>query len=229
MLPELEDVKVFSKVDLKEGYFQIELDDESSMLTTFHTPWRRWRYLRMPFGIKPASEHFQHKFDQCIEGLSWIYAVADDVLITGKGETFDEAVKNHDENLLVLLQRCQEKNIKLKRHILTPSGLKTDPAKVEAITKMEKPQDIAGIQRFIGMVKYLAKFLPRLSDLCEPLRSLTHKGEPRAWIETHEKSFTEIKQAICNAPVLKYFDQRTPLESHGDASSKGFGFVLIQE
>ena len=114
--------------------------------------------------------------------------MADDVLITGKEETFAEAVKNHDENLLALLQRCREKNIELNKdklkfkcnemsfigHILTPSGLKTDPAKVKAITKMEKPQDIAGIQRFIGMVKYLAKLLPRLSELFEPLRSLIH-------------------------------------------------------
>ena len=93
VLPELEDVKVFCKIDLKEGYLQIELDDESSMLTMFQTPWRCWRYLRMPFGIKPASEHFQHRFDQCIEGLSGVYAYADDALITRKGEKYEEAVK----------------------------------------------------------------------------------------------------------------------------------------
>ena len=93
VLPELEDVKVFSKIDLKEGYLQIELNDESSMLTTFHTPCGRWTYLRMPFGIKPAVEHFQHRFDQFFRGLSGVYAVADDALITGKGATYQEAVK----------------------------------------------------------------------------------------------------------------------------------------
>ena len=179
VLPELEGVKVFSKIDLKEGYLRIELDEESSMLTTFQTPWGRWRYLRMPFGIKPASEHFQHKFDQCIEGLSGVYADADDALATGSGETYEEAVKNHDMNMLVLLKRCQQKNIKLNKdkfkfkcdevsfigHTLTQNGLKKDPTKVEAITKMSKPKDVAGVQRFIGMVKYLAKFLPRLSEV----------------------------------------------------------------
>eukprot|EP00112_Aurelia_sp_Birch-Aquarium-sp1_P000710 Seg1069.4 transcript_id=Seg1069.4/GoldUCD/mRNA.D3Y31 product="putative protein K02A2.6" protein_id=Seg1069.4/GoldUCD/D3Y31 len=202
VLPELEDVKIFSKIDLKEGYLQIELDDESSMLTTFQTQWGRWRYLRMPFGIKPASEHFQHRFDQCIEGLSGVYAVADDALITGRGATYEEAVKNHDENMLALLKRCQEKNIKLNKdkfkfkcnevsfigHTLTQNGLKIDPAKVEAITKMDKPQDVAGVQRFIGMVKYLAKFLPRLSEVCEPLRSLTHKDAPWVWGKAQGKS-----------------------------------------
>ena len=243
VLPELEDVKVFSKIDLKEGYLQIELDDESSMLTTFQTPWGRWRYLRMPFGIKPAAEHFQHRFDQCIEGLCGVYAVADDALITGKGATYEEAVKNHDNNMLALLNRCQEKNIKLNKdkfkfkckevsfigHTLTQDGLKIDPAKVEAITKMEKPQDVAGVQRFIGMVKYLAKFLPRLSEVCEPLRSLTHKDAPWVWGETHDKAFQDIQRAICEAPVLKYFDHRAATEGQGDASSKGLGFVLMQE
>ena len=56
----------------------------------------------MPFGIKPAAENFQHRFDQCIEGLSGVYAVADDALITGKGATYEEAVKNYDENMLAL-------------------------------------------------------------------------------------------------------------------------------
>eukprot|EP00794_Sanderia_malayensis_P017169 gene17169-18892_t len=109
VLPELENVKVFSKIDMKEGYLQVELDDESSILTTFQTPWGHWRYLRMPLGIKPNSKHLQHRFEQCIEGLSGVYAIADDALITGKGATYEEAVKNHDENLLSLLKRCHEK------------------------------------------------------------------------------------------------------------------------
>ena len=67
------------------------------------------RCLRLPFRIKPAAERFQHKFDQCIEGLSGVYAVADDARITGKEATYEENVKNHDENMLALLKRCQEK------------------------------------------------------------------------------------------------------------------------
>eukprot|EP00794_Sanderia_malayensis_P007649 gene7649-8489_t len=197
----------------------------------------------MPFGIKPASEHFQHRFNQCIEGLWGVYAIADDALITGKGSTYEEAVKSHDENLLALLKRCQEKNIKLKKdkfkfkckevsfigHTLTQNGLQIDPAKVEAITNMEKPQDVAGIQRFICMVKYLAKFLPRLSEVCKPLRALTHKDASWVWGASHDKAFQDIQRAICEAPVLKYFDPKAITEGHGDASSKGLGFVLMQE
>ena len=188
VFPELENVKVFSKIDLKEGYLQLALDDESTMLTTLQTPWRS---LRMPFGIKPVSEH-SGPFDQCIEGLSGEYADADNALITGTEETHEEAVKDHDANMPALLKRCQEKNIKLNKdkfklkykevsfigHTLIQNGLKIDLAQVEAITKMGKPQDVAGVQRFIGMVKYLSKFLPKLSELCQHLRRLTHKDAP---------------------------------------------------
>ena len=79
ILPELADVKVFSKADLKDGFLQIQLDQKSSKLTTFQTPWGRYRYLRMPFGISPAPECFQRKLDQNLEGLEGIYKVADDI------------------------------------------------------------------------------------------------------------------------------------------------------
>ena len=82
ILPELTDVKVFSKADLKDGFLQIQLDDESSKLRTFQTPWGRYRYLRMPFGISPAPECFQRKLDQNLEGLNGVYKIADDILIT---------------------------------------------------------------------------------------------------------------------------------------------------
>ena len=154
ILPELADVKVFSKAYLKDGFLQIQLDQESSKLATFQTPWVRYRYLRMPFGISPAPECFQRKLDQNLEGLKGIYKVADDILITGRGTTKDEAVKNHDANLLKLLERCQERNLKLNREkiqpkctdVLTPEGIKPDSRKVEAVLKMERLSDLAAVK-----------------------------------------------------------------------------------
>ena len=79
------------------------------------------------------------------------------------------------------------------------------------------------------MVKYLAMFLPRLSEVCEPLRNLTHKDAPWVWGKDHDKSFADIQKAICEAPILKYFDHKAATEGQVDASSKGLGFVLMQE
>ena len=142
ILPELAKAKVFSKVDLKEGFLQVELDDESSQLTVFQTPWGRYRFHRIPFGITPAPENFQTKLYQNLEGLKGVFKIADDKLIAGKGETEREADEDYDKNLKFLLDRCRERNIKLNKkkftfkcndvqfigHRLTKEGLKSNPA-----------------------------------------------------------------------------------------------------
>ena len=119
-LPQLDDVlpcmsqaKVFTKADCKEGFLQIELDDESSLLMTFQTPWGRYRWTRMPFGISPAPEIFQQFLDQNLEGLTGVHKIADDIIITGSGANLQEAHRDHDKNLHAFLQRCDERRIRL--------------------------------------------------------------------------------------------------------------------
>ncbi|PIK59631.1 hypothetical protein BSL78_03427 [Apostichopus japonicus] len=243
ILPSLNDVKVFSKCDLKEGFLQCELDESSSKLTTFQTPWGRYKYKRMPFGISPAPELFQQRLDQNLEGLEGVHIIADDILVTGKGKTEAEADKDHDRNMTKLLARCRERSIKFNRdkfefkckeinfigHVVTKDGLKVDPKKVEAIVDMPKPTDIAAVQRFVGMVKYLSKFLPSLSDTCEPIRRLTHKDAKWSWGQDQDAAFKEVKRSVSSTPVLKYFDPQSETEGQGDASEKGIGFTLMQQ
>ena len=196
----------------------------------------------MPFGISPAPERFKRKLDQNLEGLEGIYKVADDILITVRGKSQEEAVKNHDVNLLKLLDRCRERNLKLNReklqlkctetpfigHVLTSEGIKPDPGLIEAVLKMERPSDVAAARRLVGLVKYLSKFLSKLSELCEPLRRLTHKGVEWSWPIEQVKAFESVKQAVTSAPILRYFNSNDPVEGQGDASANGIGFVLMQ-
>ena len=243
VLPQLANVKVFSKADLKEGFLQCTLDAESAKLTTFQTPWGRYRYLRLPFGLSPSPELFQKRLDQCLEGLPGVFVIADDILITGQGDTHAEACIDHDRNMTSFLRRCRERNIKLNPdkleykcnevqfigHRLTKEGLRPDPSKVAALVDMPQPVDVPGVQRFVGMVQYLAKFLPSLSEISEPLRRLTHKDTPWNWGDEQSRAFVAIKGLVTEAPVLRYFDQHLPVEGQGDASEKGLGFVLTQD
>ena len=112
--------------------------------------------------------------------------------------------------------------------ILTSEGLKVDPAEVVAIREMPRPTDAKGVMRFLGMVNYLAKFCEHQSELCEPLRELTHKDVIWEWAERHEQTFERIKTMISQTPVLKYYNPADVLTLQCDASESGLGAALMQ-
>ena len=115
ILPELSQAKVFSTVDLRSGYWHCVLDHESSLLTTFSTPFGRYHWCRLPFGLSVSSEIFQKRVNQALEGLSGVLDIADDILVFGVGNNEQEATADHNRNLEALLRRCRERNIALDR------------------------------------------------------------------------------------------------------------------
>lgn len=243
VLPNLHNAKVFSTVDAKHGFWQIMLDKKSSMLTSFWTPFGRFRFLRMPFGISPAMEIYQKKQNEVLQGLKGISVMADDILIYGCGDDYQEAVKDHNKNLENLLIRMRKVNLKLNKdkvklclpevkyygHILTSKGVKPDTSKVSAITNMEKPKDKKSVLRFLGMVTYLNKFLPNLSSVAEPLRKLTHDNTDFIWTQVHDRVFENLKQLVANATMLNYFNAKKSVVIQADASSSGLGCSLRQD
>lgn len=201
ILPDLNKAKVFSTVDAKKGFWQVCLDKKSSKLCTFFTPYGRYRFLRMPFGISPAMEIYQKKQHEIVHGLNGIAVIADDILIFGKGDTTKEAMEDHNKNLENLLIRMREKNCVLNKdkiklcltevkffgHILTIDGLKPDPNKVSSIRNMSAPANKEELVRFLGMITYLSRFTPNLSEKATILRRMTHEKEEFKWTLHHQK------------------------------------------
>lgn len=108
--------KVFSVFDASNGFWQVELDEDSSLLTTFNTPFGRYRWKRMPFGIKSAPEVWQRKMREHMEGLKGVKVIADDFVIVGYGDTPTEWQADHDRNVRAFLDRCRERNLKLNKN-----------------------------------------------------------------------------------------------------------------
>ena len=159
----------------------------------------------------------------------------DDMLVVGYGDTQDEANKNHDENLLRLLKTAREINLKFNKkklnlrrsevkfigHVLTSDGLKPDADKVKVVAEMPRPTTKQETLSLLGFVNYHKKFLPRLSEVAQPLRELTTKNARFVWSSQHDKSFTEVKKLVSAHPVLKYYDMDAEATIQYDASEKG--------
>ena len=102
ILPELSQAIVFSVFDVKIGFWHVELDKESSRLMCFNTPFGRYQWLRMPFGLAPAPEEFQRRQQQVLEGIPGVFTIHEDILLYGEGDTYEEASRDHDAQLYKL-------------------------------------------------------------------------------------------------------------------------------
>ena len=234
VIPKLSKSKVFSKLDLSNAYWHVHLDEESSILTTFQTPFGRYRWRRLPFGTSVSSELFQKRLDQALEGLDGVIGVTDDVIVHG------EDMEQHDKNLKALLERCRKVGIRLNKedlrkseitflgHKITKDGLKIDPEKLEAVKEMPKPQDVEGVRRLCGFVNYLAKFLPKLSEVLEPIRQLTREDVIWNWTPACDRAFETVQKLVTEAPVLAFYNPAEQLTIQCDASQSGLGAVLLQ-
>ena len=149
------------------------------------------------------------------------------MVVYGVGDSIEEATSDHDKNLANFLMKCREKGVKLNKknlelccteipfmgHLITSERLKADPGKIEAVIKMPKPQDVKDVRKLCGFVNYLAKFMPRLSAVIEPLRQLTHKEAEWKWMHEHDAAFEKIKSMVTTTPVLKYYNPEEELTS----------------
>uniref|UniRef100_A0A131YJ66 RNA-directed DNA polymerase n=1 Tax=Rhipicephalus appendiculatus TaxID=34631 RepID=A0A131YJ66_RHIAP len=228
---------VFSILDAKSAFWQLTLDEASSRLCTFTTPWGRYRFLRVPFGLATAPELFQQAIEQVFQGQVVVKPYFDDILVASSTPA------EHMAHLRTVLTVARKNNLKFNKaklklglsaitylgHQLSSEGLAPDPEKVKSIEAMAVPTDKSQLQRFLGMVTYLTKFIPNFSATTSPLRELLKTDVAWHWTNRHTETFNLIKQKLSTAPVLCYYDQRKPITISTDASSYGMGSVLLQE
>ena len=189
--------KIFSVFDNKDAFQTIELTEESSMLTTMHTPWGRYRWMRLPFGVSAAPEEFQRHLHDILCGIDGVVNIADDIIVKGRRETLTEATRDHDVTVNQHNLKINPDKIKFKTstapfmgHILTSEGLKPSTEIVTAVLDMPQPQDKAATRRFLGIITYLSKYCPNLSEVVRPPCDLTH-------IKQDSSGLTNIAKPLC--------------------------------
>jgi hypothetical protein len=228
---------VFSKLDLNQGYHQLELSPESRYITTFSTHVGLRRYKRLNFGVNSAAEIFQEAIRSVIEGVPGSLNISDDIIIYGSTQA------EHDERLERVLECLRQNNLTLNKskcefnkssivyfgYTFSGCGVSPDPKKVDAIRNAEVPQSVKEVRSFLGLVNYCGRFIPNLADLTKPLRDLTKQGVTWDWTTEHQKCLSEIQQALSSEKTLAYFQPSLETELLVDASPTGIGAILTQK
>ena len=157
--------------------------------------------MRMPFGISSASEVMQKRNEQTFSDIVGVHIIVDDMIIAASDEI------EHDEIVRKVMQMARDKNIRFNKgkvqfkvsgmgHIAGADGLSVDPANVEAIVGMPKPAYKVDLQRLLGMVWYLAVYIPNESDLTAPLRMLLRQDVEWDWNHEHDDAVSQIRRAL---------------------------------
>ena len=215
VLYDLNQSTVFSKLDIKWAFHQIELSEASRSITTFVTHQGLFKYKRLMFGISCAPEMYQRVIQQALQGCVGVRNIFDDIIVHAP------TVEEHDARLEMLLKRIQEKGLTLNRekcqfrmdelmfmgHLLSARGIGPDEEKVRAVLEARQPCNPGEVRSFMGLVNFVGRFIPDLSTVSEPLSRLTKKGVPFVWGKAQETAFQDLKGRLANTETLGYFDR----------------------
>ena len=240
-LPKVEDVfatlgpgETFTKLDLKQAYLQMEVDDESKQYLTITTSKGLFQYNRLIYGVASAPTIFQRTIEQVLSGCNGVKVMLDDIIITGKTE------EEHIENLRCVLTKLKERGLKLNPakceymqkevaflgHIIDATGIHMIEDKVQAVNDAPAPTDINELRAFLGLINYYHRFIPNLAAILRPLYGLLQKTQKWYWSEAHERAFCRAKEEIVSMRVLTHYDPDLPITLATDASPYGLGAVL---
>ena len=243
--------KYFSKLDLKSGYWHVELREQDKAKTAFQVGTLGfYKYNRMPFGLCNAPATFQRLMERCKGELN----LRDCLIYLDDKITFSSTFEEHIQRLQVVFERFQEHNLTSKckffksrvvylGHVVSEEGIHTDPAKTEAVKIWPVPKTTKKVRKFLGFTGYYRRFIKGFASIARPLNDLLigHVTNPKAkkksskkqtpfkWNEEQQRSFDTLKSKLTTPPVLAYADYKLPSVVHTDASASGLGAVLYQQ
>ncbi|GFW72168.1 retrovirus-related Pol polyprotein from transposon 297 [Trichonephila clavipes] len=200
-------------MDLRSGYWQIEIDEADREKMAFITPKGLYEFKIMPFGLCNAPATFKRMMDNLLRHFKWTMCLCylDDIIVFS--ETFEEKC----------LFAVQE--VKILGHLVSSNGVRPDPDKIKAVRNFPTPKNIHDIRSFLGLCLYFRRFIKGFCYLAEPLQSLLKSGVEFHWGPEEVEAFNSLKKALTSDPVLGMYDERASTEIHTDASGYGIGAV----
>ncbi|CAI7786515.1 unnamed protein product, partial [Closterium sp. NIES-54] len=239
LLDQLRGATVFSKLDLRSGYWQIRMADNSIHKKAFRKRYGSYEYLVMPFGITNAPATVQAEMNHILRPLldECVVVYLDDILI------YSRDMKQHIEHLRRVFEilRWETFYVKLSKsefalkkvqflgHMVSAQGVHVDPKNIEAVRTWKTPESVKELQQFLGFANYYNRFVPQCAKIATPLTNLLKKNTSFKWEDVHQQAMEQLKTALTSAPVLIRPDPEKDSVIEADASDQEVGAVLMQD
>ena len=244
-LDALQNAPFLSTLDLRSGYWQVEMEPASRALTAFVTHKGLFECTVMPFGLTNAPATFQRLMDIVLAGLKWKCCLVylDDIIVFS--QTFEEHLQDlhsvfralADANLTLKLTKCNfcRREMKFLGHLITPDGIKPDPGLIATIEKFPVPTSIKNVQAFLGLTGYYRRFIQNYAKIAEPLFKLLRGHQASStrssleWTDHCTSAFEILKRHLTSPPIMQPPNFSYPFILELDACEYGIGCVLSQE
>lgn len=238
-LDALQEARVFSTIDLKNGFFHVPVNKESRNCLSFVTHNGQYTFLKAPFGCSNSPRVFQRFINHIFRDLirrKIVLVYVDDIIILAKN--MEEAILHltmvlecaAEAGLEIKWKKCQflRKSVEFLGYIIENGAIKPSPCKTNAVQKFPEPKTIKQVQSFLGLTGYFRKFIEGYAVIARPLSDLLRKENGFVFGEVQRRSLEQLKLCLVQDPVLKIFQQNAETELHTDASKFGFGGILLQ-